>query len=241
MLLLNLDAGESPDEPEELWALADILCVACGGHAGDTESMRRIAKFCVDRQRSGRRPPRLAAHPSYPDRAGFGRVSHAPRTADEHRALVASIVEQCSALASIARSHALDVSYIKPHGALYHDAAADAELARSVVDGARTGLALDVCVIGPQIGFLHAAAMRDHPAVDNCYLREAFADRRVRADGTLVPRSEPDALITDPAEAAARARQIIDASIADTICCHADTPNALAIVSAVRTALRHDD
>lgn len=240
-MLLNLDAGEHADEPEELWALADILCIACGGHAGDTDSMRQIVKFCVDRQRSGHRAPRLGAHPSYPDRAGFGRTSHAPRTSDEHRALVASIVEQCSALASIARSHALDVSYVKPHGALYHDAAADPELARSFVVAARTGLALDVCVIGPPIGALRDAAMHDHPAVDNCYLREAFADRRTRPDGTLVPRSEPDALITDPAAAAARAREIVDASVADTICCHADTPNALAIVSAVRTALRHDD
>ena len=236
-MLLNLDAGELDTEPEELWALADILCIACGGHAGDAESMTRVVRFCVDRQRTGHRPPRLGAHPSYPDRAGFGRISRAPRTVDEHRSLAASIVEQCDALASIARSHGVGVDYIKPHGALYHDANADAELARTVIEGARTALGLEVCVIGPPTGALRDAALRDALAVDNCYLREMFADRRARPDGTLVPRSEPNALITDPTVAASRARELVAANAADTICCHADTPGALTIVSAVRTAL----
>jgi 5-oxoprolinase (ATP-hydrolysing) subunit A len=226
-VLLNLDAGEYASEPDELWALADILCIACGGHAGDTDSMTRVVTFCVDRQRG----PRLGAHPSYPDRAGFGRVSRAPRTADERRSLAASLVEQCAALAAIARARGGAVEYIKPHGALYHDANGDAELARTVVEAARTALGADVRVIGPPTGCLRDAAG------DACYLRETFADRRARPDGTLVPRSDPDALIMDPALAAARARELLAANAADTVCCHADTPGALAIVAAVRAAL----
>ena len=73
-MLLNLDAGEYPDEPDELWDLADILCVACGGHAGDEASMTRVVRFVAAHPRIA-----LGAHPSYPDRANFGRTTPAPR------------------------------------------------------------------------------------------------------------------------------------------------------------------
>src|SRR3954469_15213260 len=114
-MLLNLDAGEHEDEPEALWALADILAVACGGHAGDVDSMRRLAAFCA----SGR--PGLGAHPSYPDREGFGRrtVTIDPRT------LAGEIESQCASLAMEARDMAAVVRWVKPHGALYHDASRD--------------------------------------------------------------------------------------------------------------------
>ena len=215
MVLLNLDAGEHDDEPEELWGLCDVVCVACGGHAGDARSMTRIAAFCAARSR-----PRLGAHPSYPDREGFGRHT----IAIEADSLRAAVAEQCAALAAIARDHGLTVDWVKPHGALYHDAAQNPALANAVIAGARDALG-DVTMIGPPRGAL----------VTQRYLREGFADRRTRADGTLVPRSEPNALITDPAEAAARARAI--AGDVDTICVHADTPSALAIARAVREAI----
>ena len=213
---MNLDAGEHEDEPEELWALCDIVCVACGGHAGDDRSMARLAAFCASRAR-----PRLGAHPSYPDREGFGRRTIAIAPAE----LEASVTEQCLRLAAIARDHGLRVEWVKPHGALYHDAAADDVLADAVLAGARAALG-DIIVIGPPRGAL-ARAPR--------YLREGFADRRTRPDGTLVPRTEPGALIEDPAAAAARARMLVRE--VDTICVHADTPNALAIAGAVREAI----
>jgi UPF0271 protein len=216
---MNLDAGEREDEPEALWALFDVLAVACGGHAGDAASMARVVAFCSRRARPG-----LGAHPSYPDRDGFGRRSISI-TPD---ALTASIRAQCGELARIARGRDLTVGWVKPHGALYHDAAREPALARAVVQGALDALGPQVAVIGPPTGALSSAAAEHGLA----YLREGFADRRLRPDGSLVPRSEPDALITEPASAAAQARELL--GHVDTICIHGDTPGALAIARAVR-------
>jgi len=219
-VLLELDAGEREDEPEDLWALFDVLNVACGGHAGDDASMARIAAFCATRAR-----PRIGAHPSYPDREHFGR-----RTIElSEDSLVASIAAQCAALARIAG----DVHWVKPHGALYHDAAARPELARAVVRGAIAALGPRFAVIGPPAGALLDAAA----AAGLAYLREGFADRATRADGSLVPRGEPGALVTDPARAAEQARALAASGRVDAICVHGDTPGALAIARAVREAL----
>jgi 5-oxoprolinase (ATP-hydrolysing) subunit A len=219
--LFNLDAGEYPDEPEELWGLCDVVCVACGGHAGDRASMERVIAFCAA---SGR--PRLGAHPSYPDREGFGRRPWPIAPAE----LAATIREQCAALDEIARAHGVRVEWVKPHGALYHDAAANPLIAGAVVRG--VAAALDApSVIGPPRGALRDAAL----AHGLRYAREGFADRATRSDGTLVPRSEPGALITDPAACARRAIAI--AGEVDTVCVHADTPGAVAIAHAVRAAL----
>jgi UPF0271 protein len=270
-MLLNLDAGEHDDEPEELWALADVLSVACGGHAGDASSMKRLAEFVA---RSPRRTA-LGAHPSYPDRDNFGRQSM-PIDPSE---LQSSIASQCRALANVARSHGIDVHYVKPHGALYHDCVKNRLLANAVIDGALAGLlagllgspatndaddddendgvfvgsaiddgalgsradpaqldAIDrakagLAFIGPPTGCL-ADAVRIRGLT---YLREGFADRATRPDGSLVPRSEPNALIKDPIAAASRARELIGA--VDTVCVHGDSPGALEIARAVRTIL----
>jgi UPF0271 protein len=180
-VLLELDAGERDDEPDELWALFDVLNVACGGHAGDAASMTRVARFCAGRAR-----PRIGAHPSYPDRDGFGR-----RTIEmQPGALAAEIERQCAALVAITGT----ARWLKPHGALYHDAAADPALARAVVMGAMAALGADIVVIGPPRGALRDAAA----AAGLSYLREGFADRGTRADGSLVPRGEPGAMVLDP-------------------------------------------
>src|SRR5687767_7237296 len=127
VVLLNLDAGEHPQEPEQLWALCDVLCVACGGHAGDVASMSRLAAFCAV---GGQ--PRLGAHPSYPDREGFGRRAWSMSPGD----LAATVRDQCTMLAEIARSHGVRVGWLKPHGSLYHDAVASAPIANAVLRGA---------------------------------------------------------------------------------------------------------
>jgi len=235
-MLLNLDAGEHPEEPEELWAFADILCIACGGHAGDEASMTRVVSFCVARRRAGHSTPRLGAHPSYPDREGFGRES---MPAMRDATLQEHLVDQLTALADIAAAHGLTIEYVKPHGALYHDAAKDPGRAIAIVQAATIALGGSVTpiawsLIGPARGQLadiaHASGVK--------YLREGFADRRAYADGSLVPRSEPDALITSPPAAATRADELVAASSVDTVCCHADTPGALEIVCAVRAVIR---
>jgi len=214
-MITNLDAGERDDETEELWRLFDLLNIACGGHAGDDASMARVARCAAEPR------PRIGAHPSYPDREHFGRRSLAIAPAD----LEASVRAQCARLGALAR-----VGHVKPHGALYHDAARDPALAQAVLAGAVAALG-DVTVIGPPHGaLLDAARARGLP-----YLREGFADRRYLADGRLAPRSEPDALILDPAAAAAQALRLADV---DTICVHGDTPGALAIARAVCEAVR---
>lgn len=221
-MLLNLDAGELANEPEALWALCDVLNVACGGHAGDEASMDRLIVFCTQSIRS-----RIGAHPSYPDRKGFGRRT----IAIEPEALAEAVSDQCVALEAIARRHALSVGWMKPHGALYHDARSSEPIARAVIQAAIEALGWNVIIIGPPDG-----ALRDvSEGLGLRYLREGFADRRTRPDGTLVPRTEPDALVTDPKEAAARAVAI--AKGVDTIGVHADTPGALDVVRAVRAAI----
>jgi len=186
--------------------------------------MTRVVAFCAGRPR-----PRIGAHPSYPDRAGFGRttIDIAPEVLRE------SIVEQCAALAKIAGAHGRRVEYVKPHGALYHDAAQDVGLAAAVLVGARLALGTDVTIIGPPRGVLREAAGQ----LGFAYLREGFADRATRPDGTLVPRSEPGALLPEPRRAAARARELVGQ--VDTICVHADTPGSLAVARVVRDALDH--
>jgi len=222
-VLLNMDLGELPDEPEALYACAHIANVACGGHAGDERSMRRAVDLCRAHA------TRLGAHPSYPDRQGFGR-RHVAMTPE---ALRASIAEQCSRLAAVARVLGEAIAFMKPHGALYHAAGADAAIAEALVEAARGSLGRDITVIGPARSALAVAAARARLA----YAPEGFADRATRPDGSLVPRDHPDALLLDAATAAARARELGSSGDVATVCVHGDTPGALAIARAVRAAL----
>jgi 5-oxoprolinase (ATP-hydrolysing) subunit A len=229
--------------------LFDVLSIACGGHAGDEASMARVVACCAASARTAASAspqasfPRVGAHPSYPDREHFGRRT----LAIEPAALAVAVAEQCAALADVARRWNLPVAFVKPHGALYHDANRDPALAGAVVEGATRALGR-FAMIGPPTGALRDAtgrfamiepstgALRDATGT-LAYLREGFADRAMRADGTLVPRSEPDALITDPAAAAAQARVLAASGTFDVLCVHGDTPGALAIAHAVRAAL----
>src|SRR5690242_7817176 len=108
---LNVDLGELPDEPDELYSLATMVNVACGGHAGDEGSMARAVRLAAA---AG---ARLAAHPSYPDRQGFGRTSMAM----EPTALTESVRAQLATLDAVARAAGTRIEAVKPHGALYHD------------------------------------------------------------------------------------------------------------------------
>ncbi len=220
---LNVDAGELASEPEELYRLAQIVNVACGGHAGDAASMERVLRVAAAADTV------VVAHPSYPDRAGFGRVSMA-MTPD---ALLASVRAQCEALRDVAERLGVRVLGTKPHGALYHDANRDPALARAVVHATRVVFGESAWIVGPAVGALADAAREAGLGV----LREGFADRGVRSDGSLVPRGQPGALIEDPLLAAARARVLAASGAVDTICVHGDTAGALSIVRAVRAAL----
>jgi len=221
-LFLNVDAGELEDEPEELYARAHAVSVACGGHAGDERSMERVLRACA---KAG---TRAGAHPSYEDREGFGRRERAVEPA----ALGKSVEAQCARLAEVARACGVALSHVKAHGALYHAANRDPEIARAVVEGARGALGSPL-VVGPPEGELRRAA----EAAGLAFAREGFADRAMRSDGSLVPRGEPGAVIGDVEVARAQARRLAASGAFDTLCVHGDSPGALGIARAVRDEL----
>jgi PAS domain S-box-containing protein len=222
-VLVNIDLGELPDEAEALYEAAHVANIACGGHAGDEVTMGRAVERCLAHG------VRIGAHPSYPDREGFGRRA----LAIGPDALRASVADQCARLARIVGAAGRAVDFVKAHGALYHAAQMDNAIADALLGGARLSLGPRITVIGPAGGALAGATSRSRMS----YAREAFADRGARPDGTLVARGEPGALVVDPAAAAARARELSTLGNVETICVHGDTPGAVAIARAVRAAL----
>lgn len=164
---------------------------------------------------------RVGAHPSYPDLANFGRVSVS--MAPEQ--IAASVVGQVERLIEIAGRLGAEVSYIKPHGALYNDAAKSGPIGEAVLAaGARLSLPLMVLAESP---LAHAAPQSA--------IAEGFIDRAYASEGSLLPRSEPGALITEPAAAAEQALRLAPA--VESLCVHSDTPGALELLRAARTAL----
>lgn len=219
---LDIDLGEHDGEPDELFGLAHRVNIACGGHAGDERSMTTALHHARSHGAG------IGAHPSYPDRERFGRVTMA-MTPD---ALHDSIHAQCTTLRTLATQHELIVGHTKLHGALYHDANRDPALARTTLEAILSALG-NATIIGPHEGHFPASAR----ALGLRYLREGFADRRYLPDGSLAPRTQADALITDPALAAAQAAELARSDRFDILCVHADTPGAAAIARAVRHAL----
>lgn len=219
---LNIDLGELPDEPEALWRHAQLANVACGGHAGDAAS---IATACRLARQHG---TQLGAHPSYEDRANFGRLSQAIAPAE----LEASVRKQLEHLADAAARAGVKVVHVKPHGALYHDAARDPALAGALIAAARAVLGAPA-IVGPPGSQLLALAAEAGLET----LAEGFADRGYLPDGSLVPRTEAGALLTEPEAAAAQARRLADSGRFQTLCVHSDTLNAVAIAQAVRAEL----
>jgi UPF0271 protein len=223
---LNVDLGELPDEPDLLYDIATVVNIACGGHAGDRESMQRAVALA---HRSG---ARIAAHPSYPDREQFGRA----RMPMPLSVLYEAIVDQVDALAHIVRQSHATLWGAKPHGALYHAAADDVGVASAFLDAVVAVWPDGVTIVGSPEGHLEAESRaRQLP-----YAREGFADRRYGANGKLLPRGEPGALIYDPDVCAEQAVSLAKAGSVATICVHGDTPNAVFIARTVRSALERE-
>ena len=233
MIDLNADIGEGFDTRELLQWLTSVN-IACGGHAGDRQSMEEAV------QSARALGLKIGAHPSYPDREGFGR-----KDMDlEEGALVDLIQGQVSALDRVVREHGARLSHVKPHGALYNRSARNLDTARVVaraIQEMNLGVAL-VGLAGSKSG--EAAAVLGIP-----FVGEAFADRRYEPSGALASRSHPRALITDPVEASHQACEIalhgritaLDGSTvhihARTLCIHSDTKGSAEIARAVRSAL----
>ncbi|MBF4461686.1 MULTISPECIES: LamB/YcsF family protein [unclassified Rathayibacter] len=236
---LNADLGEGfgvwrLGDDDALLDVVTSASIACGFHAGDPTIMLTSCR------RAAERDVAIGAHVSYRDLAGFGR-RELPVSADE---LYADVVHQLGALQAAARAAATAVRYVKPHGALYnrivHDEVQAEAVARAVSDVA-PGL--------PLLGLAASAIERAAAAAGLPFVREAFIDRGYRADGTLVPRGEPGAVLADPRHVAERAVQValtgrVEAvsgeSIrvdVDSLCVHGDTPGAVEMAEAVRASL----
>jgi UPF0271 protein len=216
---LNCDLGEGCAGDEELMPLVTSANIACGFHAGDPATayaaLQRAAKAGVE----------IGAHPSFPDRAHFGRRELA-RTEQE---VFEDCVYQIGALAGLGRAIGQPLHHVKPHGALYNLACGDDAYARPVV---RAVSVFDLPVLGLPDSRLEALS------TGQCrFIREGFADRRYRPDGTLVPRSEAQAFVDDPAEAVRQVQWLLRERGVRTICVHGDNPHALTFVRAVRSAL----
>lgn len=232
---LNADLGEGDPHDAELLGIVSSCNIACGGHAGDEESMKTTIELALDNGVA------IGAHPSYPDREGFGRRSGFTAA----NALAEPLREQLRNLNGVAARLGAVVSHVKPHGALYNDAANDEALAE-VVASAVVDMPARCALVGqPSSALEHAAQALGIP-----FVAEAFVDRAYLADGRLVPRSEPGAVYDDPEAMAVQAILLavtqrvnsIDAQSievrADTLCIHGDTPNAPDAARAVRDALQ---
>ena len=237
---LNADVGEafgawSMGADEALFQAVSSVNVACGFHAGDPSVIDRTVA------RAARAGVAIGAHPSYYDLRGFGRREMRVPPAE----VEADVVYQVGALLAFARAHGAPLSHVKPHGALYNQAADDAELAQAIARG--------VARVDPglvMVGLAGSLAMREAAAGAGLrFAAEAFVDRAYDARGRLVPRSQPGAVTSDPAAAAAAALRLardrsviaVDgqevAVLADTLCLHGDNPRAMDVARAVREAL----
>ena len=236
---LNADLGESfgawrLGDDAALMSVITSANIACGFHAGDPLTLRRACALAVAQGTT------IGAQVSYRDLAGFGR-REMDVPADE---LTAELLYQIAALDGIARAEGGRVSYVKPHGALYHRVRRDEVQAAALVQ-AITAVNRGLPLLTMRGG--HAARLAEAAGVR--VISEAFADRGYRPDGSLVPRGQPGAVRTEPAEVAARAVGMVTRGTvvsddgthvpvqAESICVHGDTAGAVALAAAVRHAL----
>ncbi|TCP39365.1 UPF0271 protein [Tamaricihabitans halophyticus] len=236
---LNTDIGESfgawtMADDDALLATVTDANIACGFHAGDPSTMRRTCETAAANGVS------IGAHVAFHDLRGFGRRYMAlPR-----QQLLEDLLYQIGALAGFARVAGSEVRYVKPHGALYHSAVAHDEHAAAVVDSIRQfdqNLSL-LCQPGTKLA-------RHATEAGLTVLREGFIDRSYTADGTLLPRGEPGAVIKDPAAAVEQAVALVATGAVttvdgttipmpvDSLCIHSDSPGATAFAVKTRSAL----
>ncbi len=221
---LNADLGESAQrwssgEDRNLLTVVTSANVCCGAYAGDDELIRATCEAAVQHGVA------IGAQVGYPDRDGFGRLPM-DIGSDE---LAAEVARQIAHLWAMARSVGGDVVYVKPHGALYNTIASDREQAQAVIE------AIEPFKL-PLLGLPGSASLEIATARDIRAVAEGFADRAYTLDGTLVPRTERGAVLTDTMAVTAQAARLLHADV-ESICVHSDSPGALALARAIRRAL----
>lgn len=237
VLDLNADLGEGMPGDEALLEIVSSASIACGGHAGDDETMRAAL------QAAARRGVAVGAHPGFADRENFGRkrLLLPPNELDE------TVRAQVKRLVEIAEEEGVPVRYLKLHGALANMAAEEPAVA-ALCFAAVTGLVDDMAVLAID----NSAQVEVAETLGFRVVREAYADRAYMPDGLLVARSVPGAVLHDPGEIAERAVRLaragelvaIDGTVIKTtarsLCIHGDTAEAVAIARAVRKALERE-
>ena len=234
---LNADLGEGAGHDDKLLTLVTSANIACGFHAGDANTMRQAIEMARQQNVA------VGAHPSLFDRENFGR-KELPVKPEE---VFDAVVYQLGVFQAIAEAACVRPNHVKPHGALYNMAVRDELLAEAI---ARAIASVDnkFILFAPQNTALARAGEKNGLQI----AREVFADRNYSNDGTLVPRTQPDALLHDPAEAATRAVRMLrkgkvrsvdgmDVDVrAETICLHGDNPKAVDFARVLRSRLEKE-
>lgn len=240
---LNSDVGESfgpyqIGNDEALFPIISSANIACGFHAGDPSTIRKTLELAA------RHHVAIGAHPGYPDRLHFGRIP-IPYLTQE---IVDFVLYQVGAIQLMAESAGLELRHVKLHGALYHTAANDNRLIDSLLD-AMVSLHRSLIIVGPPNSLLQKEA--EDRGLD--YGAEGFADRTYSDDGSLLPRTQKNSLITDPERASKQALQIVTEGKVTTVsgtniplkistlCIHGDTPGAVEIAKRVRETLEFSE
>jgi UPF0271 protein len=241
---LNADMGEMPELVADGTEAVIMEClssvnVACGAHAGDAATMQATVRAALDRRLS------IGAHPGYPDPEHFGRRPLRLPLAT----VAASVAEQVARLDALLAREGGALTHVKPHGALYNQAAGDAALAEAIARGVADALGARAAGI-LLVGLAGSVALLAWEGLGFRVAPEGFVDRRYEADGTLRSRALPGALLTDPEEAAVQALSLArDRSVmahggarvaveATTLCLHGDSPGAARCAAVVAARLR---
>ncbi len=227
---LNCDLGEGVGNDEAIMPFITSANIACGFHAGNADVMRETIRLAK------RYHVAIGAHPSWDDRAGFGR-REMNILVGEAEALV---LNQINVLAGIAKAEGAKLVHVKPHGALYNQAAQDMELARAIARAVKT-FSVDLILVGLAGSRLIEAGLEAGLRVS----AEGFPDRMYNADGTLMSRSKAGAVIESPEEVANNALKLITEGIlfgsqrvhVDTLCLHGDNSGAVENAKLLRQIL----
>lgn len=230
---LNADLGEGCANDQELLQLVSSANIACGFHAGDAQTMRQSVRWALQYGVA------IGAHPSFPDRENFGRT----RMQLPVETVYAQVVYQLGALAAIARAEGGAMVHVKPHGMLYNQAAVDPELAEAI---ARAVVAVDPAL--RLVGLAGSELIRAGQKLGLVTRQEVFADRGYQADGTLVPRGQPGAMIASDEQALEQTLEMVRhhrvrtlngtwaAVQAQTVCLHGDGEHALEYARKLRAS-----
>ena len=235
---LNCDVGEGMDNDAAIMPYITSASIACGYHAGDDDTMKKTVELCL------LHGVLIGAHPSYPDRANFGRVDmlHDKLKPAEIPEL---LFDQIHSLKMICEQEGTWLHHVKPHGALYNRAAKDAEVSRMICNAIRD---IDPSLI--LYGLSNSITAQEAAYHDLQFMQEAFADRTYQDDGSLTPRNRSNALITETTVAVQQALQLAEEQTVttvsgkvisvkvDTLCIHGDGPQALTFAKAIYNALQ---